>query len=283
MTFKQQLKLMREQQKREQNWSAKQAQKQMNFQERMSNTAHQREVADLKAAGLNPVLSAGGSGASTPSGAEGDLTGLSDSGSQVSRALVSSLATNAKAMNKFGDVTEKALKAMEKSWESRTVEDASAIAQAMVNGDLDVGDPSQMFPGLTSWLNNFKIPVAYDNKGRVTSYIMAGKALMPILDFVSRIGSNQYSAEGKISPDLEIQLRRMGVEVPESKKSIAVGTALVNWLKKTLPKISTRQSRALLMNSGVFAGASAKSNAVMAARAEAAAKAGRAVSPSRLK
>lgn len=47
------------------------AKRQMRFQERMSNTAHQRQMKDLRRAGINPMLSAKLGGASSPSGAMG--------------------------------------------------------------------------------------------------------------------------------------------------------------------------------------------------------------------
>lgn len=56
-------------QKEQNAFNAAEAQKQRDYLTEMSNTSMQRAVADYKAAGLNPMMLAGGTGASTPSGA----------------------------------------------------------------------------------------------------------------------------------------------------------------------------------------------------------------------
>ena len=76
------------------------AREQMAFQERMSNSAMQRQVADAKAAGVNPMLVAKLGGASTPQGA---MANIPDFGQAIQRGASSaqSLATATKTMEEI--------------------------------------------------------------------------------------------------------------------------------------------------------------------------------------
>lgn len=86
--------------------AAEQSEAQMAFQERMSNTAHQREIADLKAAGLNPLLTGKYGGSSTPQGSMADVvdsigpavnSGIAAAQTKANIALLEAQADKAKA------------------------------------------------------------------------------------------------------------------------------------------------------------------------------------------
>lgn len=73
-----------EQAKLTRDFNAEQAQLQRDFEERMSNTAYQRAVADMKSVGLNPYLAYTNGGATTPTGASANAQATQSTSKNVS-------------------------------------------------------------------------------------------------------------------------------------------------------------------------------------------------------
>lgn len=79
--------------------SKKMAREQMAFQERMSNTAYQRSMADMRRAGLNPMLAYQKGGASTPSGAQPNIRNPLEGAPQAASAYVAAKTATANIKN----------------------------------------------------------------------------------------------------------------------------------------------------------------------------------------
>lgn len=65
-------------------YNSKEAQKQRDFEEKMSNTAYTRAVEDMKRAGINPIMAFSNGGADTPTGSSASSSTSRSSGGRYS-------------------------------------------------------------------------------------------------------------------------------------------------------------------------------------------------------
>jgi len=109
--------------------NAEQAARQMDFQERLSNTAYQRATKDMLAAGLNPMLAYSQGGASTPGGAMATMGNPAMAGSQAAQVAAGTQLASAQAVK-----TKEEIPVVRAQVDNLAAQTANTLARTITEG-----------------------------------------------------------------------------------------------------------------------------------------------------
>lgn len=145
-------------------WSGQQAKMNRDWQTEMSNTAHQREVSDLIAAGLNPILSANNGASTGNSGVPGASMAQSHQG-QVDTTSAYGMATNLMQSMISSAVQLKSLD-VEQAMQDKSI----ALARDQMENDINRSVISGQYTERAAQAGAYGTIVASENSAEVSRF-----------------------------------------------------------------------------------------------------------------